>query len=94
MELKPNAIVYNIEQYGLSDTRELAALRLIIQGQERYYVFLDFRREERLKETGIPVSGDKRGNRYIDEEAVKSFLRTHIGDKNITFCSYWNARLK
>lgn len=36
MELKPNAIVYNIEQYGLSDTRELAALRLIIQGQEKY----------------------------------------------------------
>lgn len=89
MELKPNAIVYNIEQYGLTDTRELTALRLIIQGREKYYVFLDFRRGDKLRETAIPVSVDKNGNRYLEEQTVKDFLKSQFGKENLTICSYW-----
>jgi hypothetical protein len=88
-ELKPNAIVYNIEQYGFSDTRELTALRLMMQGPDKYYIFLDFRREEKLKETGIPVDVDKNGNQYIEEKKVKDFLKAQFERENLIICSYW-----
>jgi hypothetical protein len=88
-ELKPNAIVYNIEQYGFSDTRELTALRLMMQGPDKYYIFLDFRREGRLKETGIPVDVDKNGNRYIEEKKVKDFLKAQFEREDLIICSYW-----
>jgi hypothetical protein len=89
VELKPNAIVYNIEQNGLSTMRELSALRLIIQGPDKYYVFLDFRRGERLKETGIPVNADEKGDRYLEEQTVKDFLKAQFERENLIICSYW-----
>jgi hypothetical protein len=89
VELKPNAIVYNIEQDGLSTMRELSALRLIIEGGEKYYVFLDFRKGEKLKETGIPVNVDKKGNRYLEEQTVKDFLKAQFDRENLIICSYW-----
>ena len=89
VESKPNAIVYNIEQHGLSGTRELTALRLIMPGKEKYYVFLDFRRGDKLRETAIPVSVDKNGNRYLEEQTVKDFLKAQFDRENLIICSYW-----
>lgn len=88
-ELKPNSVVYNIEQSGLSPTRELTSLRLIIPDQETYYVFLDFCKGERLRETGIQICKDKKGNRYIKDEDVIKFLKTWLKIENLTICSYW-----
>ena len=89
VESKPNAIVYNIEQHGLSGTRELTALRLIMPGKEKYYVFLDFRRGDKLRETAIPVSVDKNGNRYLEEQTVKDFLKAQFDRENLIICAYW-----
>lgn len=89
IKLKPDAVVYNIEQNGLSAVRELTVLRLIMQGQETYYVFLDFPEGEKLRETGIPIRMDRKGNRYIEEEEVRNFLRTQLKRENLTICSYW-----
>lgn len=86
--LNPNSVVYNIEQNGLSPTRELTNLRLIIPSKEAYYVFLDFSRGDRLKETGISLRRDKKGKSYIDEKDVIQFLKTQLGE-NLTICSYW-----
>jgi hypothetical protein len=87
--LKPKAIVYNIEQDGLSPKRELTNLRLILPSGPAYYVFVDFPRGERLRETGIPIRRDEKGNRYIEEEDVIKFLKDQIKRNDLTICSYW-----
>jgi len=63
IRLKPESVVYNIEQNGLSPQRDLTCLRLIMPTQEAYYIFLDFPREDMLRETGIPIRKDKKENR-------------------------------
>jgi hypothetical protein len=46
INLKPESVVYNIEQNGLSPERELTCLRLIIPTQEVFTSFLTF--QERI----------------------------------------------
>jgi hypothetical protein len=88
-ELKPQAIVYNIEQDGLSPKRELTNLRLILPAGEAYYVFIDTARGETLKGTNIPFRRDANGNRYLEEEDVIKFLKSQFKWNNLTLCSYW-----
>lgn len=86
---KPNAIVYNIEQNGLSPNRELTNLRLILPSGPAYYIFIDFAKGEALKETGIPIRKDDKGKRYLEEEDVIKFLKDQFKRKDLTICSYW-----
>ncbi|MGB9684593.1 MAG: hypothetical protein ACPL1Z_06660 [Candidatus Bathyarchaeales archaeon] len=88
--LNPKAIVYNIEQNGLSPKRELTNLRLILPAGPAYYVLIDFPRGgERLKETGIPLRKDAKGNSYIEEEDVIKFLKEQLKRDDLIICSYW-----
>jgi hypothetical protein len=87
--LKPNAVVYNIEQDGLSPKRELTNLRLILPSGPAYYVLVDFPKGEKLRETGIPIRRDEKGNRYIEEEDVIDFLKNQFKRNDLTICSYW-----
>ena len=89
IKLKPDAIVYNIEQNGLSAARELTVLRLIIPAQDRYYIFLDFPDEEELRGTHISLHRDNKGTRFIEEQEVKDFLKTQFERDNLTICAYW-----
>ena len=89
INLKPDSVVYNIEQNGLSPERELTCLRLIMPTKEAYYIFLDFPKEEKLRETGIPIRRDKKGNRCLEDKDVASFLKTQLERKDLTVCSYW-----
>jgi hypothetical protein len=57
--------------------------------QEVYYIFLDFPKEEALRETCIPIRRDKKGNRYLEDKDVISFLKTQLERKDLTVCSYW-----
>lgn len=86
---KPKAIVYNIEQDGLSPKRELTNLRLILPSGPAYYVFLDFAEGERLRETGIQLRKDAKGNRYLEEEDVIKFIKEQFKREDLTVCSYW-----
>lgn len=87
--LKPNTIVYNIEQDGLSPKRELTNLRLILPAGEAYYVFIDTARGNALKGTNIPFRRGANGNRYLEEEDVVKFLKSQFKWNNLTLCSYW-----
>lgn len=87
--LNPKAIVYNIEQDGLSPKRELTNLRLILPSGPAYYVFVDFPKGEALRETGILLRRDEKGNRYIEEEDVVKFLRAQFKRNDLIICSYW-----
>jgi len=60
-------VVYSIDQNGLSPERNLTCLRLIMPTKEVYFIFLDFPREDGLRETGIPVGKDRNGNRGIED---------------------------
>jgi hypothetical protein len=85
-ELKPDSIVYNIEQTGISKTREFTSLRLIIPSKN-YYVYVDFPKGEALRETGIPIHADKSGTRCIEDDDIRAFLKKQLGA--LPVYSYW-----
>ena len=58
-EKKPPSIVFILEQNGFSPNKELTILKLILLNNKRYYIFLDFPKGEKLKETEIPLHKDK-----------------------------------
>jgi len=81
------AIAYNIEQSV--PARELTSLRLILPAGNAYYVFLDFPKDDRLRETGIPLRRDKHGNRYISDDDVISFVRKELKREDLPVYSHW-----
>jgi hypothetical protein len=89
VKLKPNSLVYIIEQNGLTPTREMTVLRLILPAQNAYYVYLDFPKANALRETGIPIHEDQ-GNRHLEDDDIKRFLKKEFGEKMPVF-SYWTT---
>jgi len=85
-ELKPDSIVYNIEQTGISKTREFTSLRIIISSKN-YYVYVDFPKGDALRETGIPIHTDKSGTRCIEDNDIRTFLKGEFGA--LPVYSYW-----
>lgn len=85
-ELKPESIVYNIEQTGISKEREFTSLRLIIPSKN-YYVYVDFPRGHALRETGIAIKVDSTGTRCIEDSDIRAFLKEQFG--NLPVYSYW-----
>jgi len=86
-ELKPDSIVYNIEQTGISKKREFTCLRLIIPSKN-YYVYVDFPKGDALRETGIPIHMDPSGTRCIEDNYIREFLKKEFGEK-LPVYSYW-----
>ena len=86
-ELKPDSIVYNIEQTGISKSREFTSLRLIIPSKN-YYVYVDFPKGDALRETGIPIHVDASGTRCIEDDDIRDFLKRAFGEK-LPVYSYW-----
>jgi hypothetical protein len=78
VELKPNSLVYIIEQDGLTRTREMTVLRLILPASKGCFVYLDFPRGEALRETVIPIHDDK-DNRHLEDDEIKQFLKKEFG---------------
>jgi hypothetical protein len=72
---KPQSITFVLEQNGLSPNRELSTLRIIMLHDRRYYMFFDFPKDGKLKETGIPLHPDKKGILNLDEDEVKAILK-------------------
>ncbi|MCJ7793528.1 hypothetical protein MUP42_01200, partial [Candidatus Bathyarchaeota archaeon] len=79
-ELKPDSIVYNIEQTGISKNREFTSLRLIIPSKN-YYVYVDFPKGDALRETAIPIHKDATGTRCIEDDDIRAFLKRELGEK-------------
>lgn len=59
--------------------------------EKRYYIFLDFPKAERLKETQIPLHKDKNGILHLDEDEVKKILEEQFQKENIKAYSFWTA---
>ena len=86
-ELKPDSIVYNIEQTGISKTREFTSLRIILPAKN-YYVYVDFPKGDALRETGISIRKDATGTRCIEDDDIRAFLKKEFGEKLLVY-SYW-----
>lgn len=89
VELKPNSLVYIIEQNGLTPNREMTVLRLLLPAKNAYYVYLDFPKGSALRETAIPIREDK-GNRHLEDDDIKQFLKKEFGERMPVF-SYWTT---
>ena len=85
----PKSIAYVIEQTGLSPTKELTTLRLMLPAANGLYILLDFSDGKKLRQTGIPTRVDKLGNHLIEDDDVKDFLKTQLQREDLTICSYW-----
>ena len=91
IELKPDAVVYSIDQNGMSATKELTCLRLILPARNGYYVYVDFPKGNVLRETGIPIHDDKRGNRCLADQDIIKTIRSSLGRENLPVDSLWTA---
>jgi hypothetical protein len=91
-ELKPESIVYSIDQNAMSKTKELTALRLILLARGGYYVYLDFPRgkENVMRETGIQIHTDEKGVRYLTDDDVIRFIKREFGE-NLKVFSFWTT---
>jgi len=91
-ELKPESIVYSIDQNAMSKTKELTALRLILLARGGYHVYLDFPRgkENVMRETGIRIREDQKGVRCLTDEDVVQFIKTELGE-NLQVFSFWTT---
>jgi hypothetical protein len=91
-ELKPESIVYSIDQNAMSKTKELTALRFILLARGGYHVYLDFPRgkENVMRETGIQIHEDKNGVRCLTDEDVTQFIKRELGE-NLQVFSFWTT---
>ena len=91
MELKPDSIVYSIDQNAVSKTKELTALRFILLAQGGYYVYLDFPRgkENVMRETGIRIHEDN-GVRCLEDEDIIRLIKRELGE-NLAVFSFWTT---
>ena len=95
MKLKPDSIVYSIDQHGMSETKELTALRMILLAKNGYYVYLDFPKgkENMIRETRIPIHKDKNGIRCLEAEDIIQFIEKESG-KNLRVFFLDNSKLR
>jgi hypothetical protein len=90
-EKKPHSITFVLEQNHLSPQKELSSLRIIMLYDKRYYMFFDFSKGDKLKETGIPLHKDKNGIFNLDEDEVRAILRKEFEKDNIEVFSFWTT---
>lgn len=83
--LRPSSIAYTIQRAPLS--KPPIGLRLIFVAQDTQYVFLDFAKDDALKQTKIPIRTNAAGEASIDEETIRSFLRTQLKREDIAIYS-------
>ena len=89
LEKKPKSVVYVIAQS--IPARNHTGLKLILPVEGVQYIFADSAKGDKLRRTGIPIRTDKKGNRFLTDEDVKTFLRTELNISDLQIFSYWTA---
>lgn len=88
-EKKPASIVFILEQNGFSPNKELTTLKIIMLHNKCYYIFYDFPKGDKLRETKIPFHKDKNGIPNLDDTEVKAYLKGQF--ENLEVYSFWTA---
>jgi hypothetical protein len=89
-ELKPDSIVYSIDQNAMSKTKELTCLRLILSAPDAYYVYVDFPKGNVMRDTGIHLHETQNG-RFLEDQDIIDFLKQSLGRADLAVFSYWTA---
>jgi len=89
IEKKPKSIVYIIAQS--IPAKNLTSLELILPVEGMQYIFTDCAKGDKLRRTGIPIHTDKKGNRFLEDDDVKSFLMAQLKRQDLQIFSYWTT---
>jgi len=89
LEKNAKMVVYVIAQS--IPARNHTGLKLILPVEGAQYIFTDSAKGDKLRRTGIPVRTGRKGNRFLTDEDVKSFLRTQLQISGLQIFSYWTA---
>jgi hypothetical protein len=89
LKKKPKSVVYVIAQS--IPARNHTGLKLILPVEGAQYIFVDSAKGDKLRRTDVPVHTDRKGNRFLTDEDVKSFLRAQLQIKDLQIFSYWTA---
>ncbi len=84
---KPKSIVY-VNSQGISG-KHLTGLELILPVEDTQYKIIDSAKGNKMRKTGIPIRTDKKGNRFIEDDDLKSFLKTQLQREDLQVFSYW-----
>jgi hypothetical protein len=87
IEKKPKSIVYIIAQS--IPAKNLTSLKLILTVEGIQYLFIDCAKSDKLRKTGIPIHTDEKGNRFVEDADVKSFLMEQLQKEDLQIFSYW-----
>jgi len=85
----PKSVVYIIAQSIPS--KDHTGLKLILPVDGAQYIFTDTAKGDVLRRTGIQIQTNSKGNHFLTDEDVKSFLRTELKIKDLKIFSYWTA---
>ena len=69
--------------------KNYTGLKLVLLVEGGQYVFTDTAKGDFMRKTKIPIRTGNKGNRFLTDEDVKSFLRTELA--NLQIFSYWTA---
>jgi hypothetical protein len=68
-------------------SRPPIGLRLIFAVKNVQYVFLDFAKDNELKQTKIPIQTNQTGEALINDEAIKNFLHEQLKREDLSIYS-------
>ena len=86
-EYGPQKILYSIKKGAAEGQTTILSFTLPLES--RQYVFTDTAEGDRLRETGIRLHKDERGNAYIRDEHVVDFVKSRISRRGVKLVSYW-----
>jgi hypothetical protein len=89
LEKNAKTVVYVIAQS--IPARNHTGLKLILPVEGVQYIFTDSAKGDKMRRTGLPVRTGRKGDRFLTDEDVKSFLRKQLEISGLKIFSYWTA---
>lgn len=67
----------------------LTGLKLLLPVEETQYILTARAKGNKLRGTGISIRTDIKGNPFIEDADVRSFLRAELQNEDLRIFSYW-----
>jgi len=86
---RPKTIVYIIAH--TIPPSDLTALKLLLPIQGGQYIFTDTAKGDKLRRTGIRIHTGIKGNRFLEDNDIKNYLKTQLQRDDLQIFSYWTS---
>ena len=87
LKRKAKRIIYIIAR-GIPASN-LTSLKLILPLEGVQYIFVDSAKDDKLRQTGIPIHNGLKGSRFLKDEDIKKFFKTQLPSRDLQIFSYW-----